>query len=281
MTAVTRRGPAAIFPYPGGKHNASALVWAALAGCQSYIEPMCGSAAVFLDRPQKLRFESINDSSGLVINFWRAVQFAPRDVYAWTQRPRSEVELVACARWLLSLNLAPQLKANPVFFDPIAAGVWAWYLSTAISVNVNPNEKQQPRMIRQGIHGERLREVLPAVLDELSFKLQDVRILCGDWKACLGPANQRETWNTDPIGVFLDPPYKGFELYDEGAVGISAEVAAWCLVRGTDPAWHIVLAGYANEHNLSGWRQVEWKTRGRVSGKHQEVLWLSPHCKAT
>lgn len=268
----------AVFPYPGGKSRAAPIVWTAFRSCNSYIESFCGSAAVFLARPKRLRFETLNDASGFVVNFLRAVAFKPAEVAACTQMPRSEIELVAAGRWLNSLNLAAELKANPNYYDLIAAGVWAWYLSCSINVKVSNGDKQQPRMIRQGVLGDRRRETLSEDLQRMSDSLQGVRLLCGDWKACLGPANHQESWRTDPVGVFLDPPYRGFEFYDEGSTDISQDVLLWCKEHGTDPAYRVVLCGYAGEHDLPGWYQVPWQTVGRVSRKRQEVLWVSPTC---
>lgn len=266
-------------PYFGGKSRAAPLVWQAFAAVNSYIEPFCGSAAVLLARPRRLRFETVNDAEGSVVNFLRALQADPRGVAAWCDRPRSEIELVACGKWLLSLGLSARLRDDPGFYDIRAAGVWAWYMSCGIGAKVTGNPRQQPRIIRQGVLGDGRRARLLSDLQALQERLRDVRILCGDWKVCLGPANQQAAWHTDPIGVFLDPPYEGFEFYSEGKGSISAEVRAWAVEHGTDPAWHIVLCGYEGEHAMpEGWRAVPWKTVGRVSGKAREVLWVSPHC---
>jgi len=133
-------------------------------------------------------------------------------------------------------------------------------------------------MIRQGVIGERKAPKMPQILADMQERLADARILCGDWKACLGPANHQDAWKTDPIGVFLDPPYKGFEIYNEGEKGMQEDVRSWALEHGTDPAYRIVLCGYAGEHEMPGWHAVPWKTQGRVARKHQEMLWVSPNC---
>ena len=268
----------AIFPYPGGKSRAAPIVWAALRSCNSYIEPFCGSAAVFLARPKRLRFETLNDASGFVVNFLRAVAAESVVLAGCTQLPRSEIELISAGRWLNTLNLAEKLKTDRNYYDLQAAGVWAWYLSCSIGVRVSSTDKRQPRLLRQGVLGGRRRETLPDDLQRISDSLQDVRILCGDWKACLGPANHQDSWHTDPVGVFFDPPYRGFEIYDEDVSNISQDVLVWCREHGTDPAYRLVLCGYAGEHALPGWYQVPWKTVGRVSRKRQEILWVSPTC---
>jgi hypothetical protein len=268
------------FPYAGGKSRAADLVWHAFGDVNSYIEPFCGSAAVLLCRPKRLRFETINDADGLVVNFWRATQRDPEALIPWFDCPRAEVEIVARGRWLLSLGLVDRLKTDPGFYDTAAAGVWAWYMSCSISQAVKGTEKQQPRLIRQGVLGDGRRANILLEMRRLQDLLRDVRILCGPWQACLGPANQQASWKTDPIGVFLDPPYAGHELYTEGSAGISADVRAWAIEHGNDPAWRVVLCGYDGEHSMpNGWSPVAWQTLGRVSKKAKEVLWLSPHCQ--
>jgi hypothetical protein len=266
-------------PYAGGKNRAAPLVWQALAGVNSYIEPCCGTAAVLLARPKRLRFETINDADGFVVNFHRSVQAAPDEVGRYLELPRSELELSAAGRWLLSLDLTSKLRENIGYYDPAAAGVWAWYMSGSIGVKVTDNLKQIPRLIDQGVIGRPFLAEKRARLAKLQILLQGVRILCNDWSACLGESNHQAGWHTDPVGVFLDPPYAGYEHYREGRDGgVSAAVREWCLAHGQDPAWHIVLAGYLGEHEMPGWRSVTWKTGGKVANKHVECLWLSPHC---
>lgn len=266
------------YPYPGGKSNAAAIVWCALARVNSYIEPFCGSAAVFLARPKKLRFETLNDASGHVVNFLRATRQDPETVALYTRHPRSEIELCAAGKWLLSLDLSRRLRDGITYCDVQAAGVWAWYLSASIGPRVTANEHQQPRLIRQGVLGERRAPRMSEILCDIRDRLADARLLCGDWKSSLGPANHQDPWHTDPVGVFLDPPYKGFEFYNDGAVGVAEDVRLWCLEHTTDPSYRIVLCGYSGEHEMPGWHAVPWQTRGRVSKKRQEILWVSPTC---
>jgi hypothetical protein len=96
------------------------------------------------------------------------------------------------------------------------------------------------------------------------------------------------------VGVFLDPPYdtdlRDGTLYNSDADNghVSSAVREWALANGDNTRYRIVLAGYADEHALPGWRQVRCTARrayGRASGetansynRTQETLWLSPGC---
>jgi len=166
----------------------------------------------------------------------------------------------------------------------------------------------------QGVNRPQLREpgveyhpvTMPKLREwcaHLSARLRHVRVLNGDWqRACTSgamftlPVRQGGT-----CGVFLDPPYLGevreSDLYAVDCDSIAHAVRDWCLKWGGDKRLRIVLAGFAAEHAeqmaAAGWREVEWYSRGFLSGgmgnvsksdseDHQEKerLWLSPHCIA-
>ncbi len=125
---------------------------------------------------------------------------------------------------------------------------------------------------------------------DLSARLRNVRVACGDWSRVTGPSVLRAGGGV--CGVFLDPPYdlgERVEVYAHES-GAAAECLAWCAANGDQPDVRIVLAGYAGEHDhleSLGWRSVAWKaqggygsqgdTRGRENA-NRERLWLSPHC---
>jgi len=134
-----------------------------------------------------------------------------------------------------------------------------------------------------------------AYLNTLASRLRYVRVCCGDWRRVVTPG-ALSSGNT--VGVFLDPPYdtdiRDGTLYttDAGGDHVSADVAQWCMDNQDNQRYRIVLAGYAGEHNLPGWRQVRWSARrayGTANGaqsantenRHLETLWLSPSCDAT
>ena len=69
------------FPWFGGKSKAAELVWSLLGDVPHYCEPFFGSGAVLLNRPHPCNrpyfSETVNDLDGFVVNFWRAVTWAP------------------------------------------------------------------------------------------------------------------------------------------------------------------------------------------------------------
>ena len=126
-------------------------------------------------------------------------------------------------------------------------------------------------------------------LGSLVERLRYVRVACGGFERVL---SRSATHPSAPVAaVFLDPPYAaagqgGAELYSAGGGDGSARACAWALAHGDDPAYRIVLAGYAGEHAMPAtWTPVSWeagrsyaKSAGHAENSERERLWLSPHC---
>lgn len=134
---------------------------------------------------------------------------------------------------------------------------------------------------------------LVAWMQDLSDRLRDVRILCGDWKRAVTPA---VTTYHGTAALLLDPPYNDDErtpdLYTEDSGTVAAEVRQWCLENGDNPSLRIALCGYAGEHDElddAGWERFEWKANGGYGnqGKNtsrgrdnaaREVIWFNKSC---
>ena len=116
------------FPYFGNKRRAAPLVWSALGDPPNLVIGFAGSLAELLARPAPGKVETVNDRSGLVANFWRAVQADPDAVAAAADQPVIEVDLHAWHARLTSEAgaLRERLEADPEYFDAALAGRWAW-----------------------------------------------------------------------------------------------------------------------------------------------------------
>jgi hypothetical protein len=90
------------FPYFGGKRSVASEVWTRLGRPAQYIEPFCGSAAVLLAAPKPAALEVINDGSGFIANFWRAVKHQAPAVAEWADYPVSHIDLGARHVWLMA-----------------------------------------------------------------------------------------------------------------------------------------------------------------------------------
>ena len=126
------------FPWFGGKSKAAELVWSLLGDVPHYCEPFFGSGAVLLNRPHPCNrpyvSETVNDLDGFVVNFWRAVTWAPDAVAEAASWPVAEADKsarqLALLRW--RDGALDRLAGDAAWFDPVMAGWWAWAVSVQI-----------------------------------------------------------------------------------------------------------------------------------------------------
>ncbi len=299
------------FPYFGGKSKVASVVWEALGDVKFYLEPFCGSAAVLLKRPSNHtgKHEIINDKDCMISNFWRSVKADPEAVAKYADFPVSHADQQARHRWLMDseqgMTMRDNILVDPDFYDAKVAGYWVygascWIASGWCSGNDTYSIKIPTLRGLRGIHGGhgqhglvRDYTCLPGLnvwVQELSARLYQVIILCGDWKQGF----RTPSIIKDNCGVFLDPPYsdkaeRHNNLYTEENINVAHEVRAWCIEN--ERVCRIVLAGYAGEHDAlehRGWSVSSWKSQGGYETQgveeptncHRERLWLSPLCNS-
>ena len=159
------------FPWFGGKSKVADLVWDRFDGVVNYVEPFAGSLAVLLSRSHAPTIETVNDVDGLLVNFWRAVQYDPESVARNCDWPVHELEIHAWHKKLVKLKpyVKARLEADPEWFQPVIAGRWVWGLSAWIGSGWcagNGESKQlpniagtneAPRTTGNGVHSKRMR----------------------------------------------------------------------------------------------------------------------------
>jgi hypothetical protein len=118
------------FPWFGGKRKPAPLVWDRFGNVVNYIEPFFGSGAVLLGRPHAPTIETVNDIDCLLVNFWRATQYAPEEVARHADWPVHETEMHAWHVELVKQKAAVRasLEADPRWFDAELAGKWVYGL---------------------------------------------------------------------------------------------------------------------------------------------------------
>jgi DNA adenine methylase len=116
------------FPYFGGKRSVAHEVWSRLGSPIQYIEPFCGSAAVLLAAPRPASLEVINDGSGFIANFWRAVKHSADLVAEWADYPVSHIDLGGRHVWLMEQRdqIGAGLRDPNWPGDAKVAGWWLW-----------------------------------------------------------------------------------------------------------------------------------------------------------
>jgi hypothetical protein len=308
------------FPWFGGKSAIAGEVWARLGQPDSYVEPFLGSAAMLLGRPDPAphHVETVNDADGFIANFWRALQHDPEVVAYYADWPPNEADLHARHLWLIARRprITEALMGDPHWYDPKAAGWWAWGCSLWIGsgwcsgagpwhsvdgelVNGNPGMGVHRQSVhlgtpgmgvhRKSVHlGDPGRGGLSAYLAALAARLRGVRVNCGDWSRVVGPSALRPV-RGGTVGVFLDPPYADPHAIDYSG-GNEAEPAAraWAIAHGTDPDMRIAFCTYSDEPFPQDWEELRWKARGGYGGQGngagrdnalRERVWFSPGCQ--
>jgi hypothetical protein len=148
------------FPWMGGKSRAAEVLWRGFgADVVNYVEPFAGSLAALLGRPNGPgKIETVNDLSGAICNFWRAVKTNPDAVAEWCDDPVSELDLHARHAWLVVRldEMAEQLRADPEYFDAKVAGWWVWgicqWIGTGWCGGIKHGEPRPNLNSGQGVH---------------------------------------------------------------------------------------------------------------------------------
>lgn len=286
------------FPYFGGKRSIAAEVWKRLGTPSQYIEPFCGSAAVLLASPRRADLEVICDGSGFIANFWRAVKHQPEAVAKAADYPVSHIDLGASHQWLMAqrARIAAGLQDIEWPGDAKAAGRWLWGQCSWIGSGWCDWDKrgqaphagnagrgiqaigQVPHAGNAGVGADCLLtssgRTAWAWLHKLADRLERVRIVHGDWSRCLN-----HHFGGNDTAVFLDPPYRAYELLYGVDKPVADSVEAWA--RENDHL-RIALCGHRDDYDLCGWDVIDW-SRGRLTysgGKttDQECVWYSPAC---
>ncbi|MBP9201105.1 MAG: DNA adenine methylase [Gemmatimonadales bacterium] len=289
------------FPYFGGKRKVAPIIWRGLGDVASYVEPFAGSAAVLLARPADhvARCETINDSDGMVSNFWRAVRADPAAVAHHADWPVLECDLHARHAWLVGQreSLTKRLEGDPEYHDVRVAGWWVWgacaWIGSGWCSGRGPWFAVDGELVRAGNAGQGISRQLPHLgdagkginrklphlgnagqgafiadwMERLSARLRGVRVASGDWRRVVTPS---VLWPTargggTVTGVLLDPPYhldgRTTDIYTHDSP-VAEAVTEWARENGDNPALRIALCGYDLTDMPGGWTVYQWKTPG-------------------
>jgi site-specific DNA-adenine methylase len=152
--------------------------------------------------------------------------------------------------------------------------------------------RQRPHLGDAGQGVNRQRTALYEYFEQLSARIRNVRVCCGDWSRVCGPTPTEKLGVT---GVFLDPPYadtadREDNIYAEDSLSVAHDVRDWAIANGNNPMLRIALCGYEGEHEMpKEWECIAWKAHGGYASqgseanenKHRERIWFSPHCLRT
>jgi len=310
MSGLTKDLLRAPFPYYGGKRRIADRVWGLLGDCSRYIEPFAGSLGVLLGRPEPFTgLEVVNDVDGYVVNAWRAIKGDPVGTATAAIDLVSELDLTARHLWLVNEGralLAPNLAADPEWFDARTAGWWLhgvagwigtgycsgkgpWTRSALLDNRKLPHlgddgrgvNRQLPHLGNDGRGDDQLDRCI-SYMQALSRRLSRVVVASGDWQRVLTPSGTGVRTNRR-VGIFLDPPYR--QHGDEYASGSGAVEEIWtgieAWVSSADPSLAVVLCGYEGDFDPpAGWSTIAYTAAGTsTANKTRERLWISAACQ--
>lgn len=166
---------------------------------------------------------------------------------------------------------------------------------TGLGVHKSGIKMKIPSILKEEIDSNVQNPYKPGIFEwfrELSERLRNVRVVCGDWTRITGGK-----WQDDSglCGVFFDPPYsdeakRTDNIYHKDSESAAKEVAKWAQKRGSNINYRIVLTGYIEEHEWliqEGWSVERWTAQGGYANKgdgpaktnrKREALFYSPHC---
>jgi site-specific DNA-adenine methylase len=296
-----------LFPYAGRKGKVADLIWETFGDVELYCEPFAGALAVLLARPREHvnRRAMVSDWSGHIVNIWRSVKHAPKELARQIELNAqvSEHHLLAMSNALGRHNeqLPELLESDPEKCDPKVA---AWYIVAACLV-VGPRGLGQDGN-RKRVHflfvpsGAMIRsqEDVKRRLFDISRQLRDAAILRRDALEIIDRFQRVATYDCyKTMGLFVDPPYSP-QMCDSGGLygknaddQIAQRAAARCIDLADKTDYKIAFCGYDGEHNFpQNWITYEWKasagysrfakgeTRGKTN-RFKERIWFSPSCR--
>ena len=256
------------FPHPASKYDIAKAVWSRFGDPDSYFEPCAGSAAILFARPNIVGREVINDINGFYTNFYRAAQRDPAAVVAHADWPANEWDFKARYDWLVTQGkdrLAPLLLGDPDWFDVRIAGWWFWGIPLSGNSEWCAGSGSCPDLAGRLGSPAGVAASLQTVIGEVSRRLRDVTIACGDWKRVVA-----QRCLTKGTAVFLDPPPDG-----------AAACRTWAIKHGH--RLKIALCGLAGEERMpKDWEEVSWQPEGVGNASEiKHLVWFSPRCTLT
>lgn len=284
------------FPWPGGKSRWAEEVWSRFGTPAGYYEPFFGSGAVLLHRSQPCRREVVCDVNGYVVNFYRAVRSDPDAVAVHADWPTYSDDYDARRKHLLGWD-GSRLGDDPEWCDAKAAGWWLWGVSNSIQPGIFPDpyrrrpySKSNPGgcgCSAQRSFGERHdadldgSRLLP-LMRALAVRLARVVVLNRSWRACTSDTilMQKASGVLQDVAVFLDPPYRGVDLYTHHGDSPAIEAWEWACENGG----RLKIAYCMHEGDFSapdGWEVLTrpFKSQHRSRGRDDCIV-FSPACSA-
>ncbi len=256
-----------ILKYTGAKWKIADWIVLHLPDHVHYVEPYCGSAAVFF-RKKPSAHEVLNDLNGSIVNLFTVIRTQPEALArALEMTPWAESEY----------NAVERDSTDP---DPVEHArkflIRCWQAHGGTLHHVSGWK-------HNGLHGNtypvKLWQQLPTRILAAASRLKDAEIRNK-------PALEMiDYYNAPDVLLYVDPPYihatRAGKYYPYEMTDDDHRVLLDHLVthRGA-----VVLSGYAHplyDERLADWHRVTLPTAGEHGKQHREVLWLNKQSART
>jgi len=290
-----------LFPYIGGKYTIAPEINRRFGEIDTRIDAFTGSSSWILASPP-VKHEIVNDLDGYVVNYLRAVKYAPDEVARHLDFPRAELELIAYHHYTRDRlpELVARMGGDPDYYDPILAARWAYVMAHKYDPSLNKSGgwlvhdgrliykrgagrirgslTLSHRVLSRLVKERRVSEYVAA----LSERLRNVCIFWNDFEVVVEKADRSEF---GVVGVLLDPPYprhlRDYD-YDTDDADIWNRAVRWAVANGDNPKLRIAICGYNDADSDAlfphSWRRFVWRRSGLGQYKDKECIWFSPHC---
>lgn len=242
-------------------------------GCDTYLEPFCGSGAVIIGKPKHAN-EYVNDINPWVINYYRCFQQDPGRLWTWIQT----IWKGMCKEKFLRVRKHIRDSSGFLSHEQGFPAAAAYYVLTKTAMNgvVRVNKSGENNSTYCGTtHGRGFfdAEWFAAVHD----RIKDVDFMRGDYRDFFESVPIK---NPDKTFCYVDSPYAvPFTHYFQGGWGRQDHIELAKVMRKSDFYW---MVSY-NDHPLirrlyKGFNIMEISTFWCVSstpagrGEKQELL---------
>jgi DNA adenine methylase len=253
-----------ILKYPGAKWRIAPWIVSHFPPHEHYLEPYCGSAAVFFTK-EKARHEVLSDTSGAIINLFQVLRNPEQaqQLAEWVDfTPWAEAEY---ERYEKDYESAPDPVENARRF---LIRCWQAHGGTIYQVS-----GWKHNGLGGHAHPSSLWQKLPARLLTTVQRLKDAEIRNR-------PALEMIAYYHDPSClIYCDPPYvletRARKYYQQEMT--DGEHIELLEALDTHPG-PVLLSGYAHplyDERLSRWHRVSMKAPTEHGNVRTEILWLN------
>jgi DNA adenine methylase len=293
--------PRQLFPYIGGKYAVAPEINRRFGAIDTRIDAFTGSSSWILASPPT-KYEIVNDLDGYVVNYLRAIKYAPEEVARHLDFPRAELELIAHHHYTRDKlpELVSRLGGDPEYYDPTLAARWAYVMAYKLDPSlakpggwltrdgllvyergdgrIRGSMTATPRLLARLVKERRVSEYVAA----LAERLRGVQVFWNDFEVVVEKARRPEL---GIVGILLDPPYprhlRDF-AYDADGADVWHRAARWAVANGDNPKLRIAVCGYNDAGSDAlfppDWARFVWNRSGIGQYKDRECIWFSPHC---